>query len=144
MSEQRLRNDYDKPLLISYVFSAINFGSTVNKRIKPPPGAKFGEIKDVHASINTLFTQVTTPGYVRIGTVDDASKYCSMNMGAAAANTGYGLADNDGLGTKQKTIDLDRDSNAGTAITDLRVAFIAPTGGSPAGVADVTITMAWW
>jgi len=145
VAEQRLRGSYDEAMVISYSLGSVNIGGgTTNQRIKPPPGARFGAIEDMHVSVTTTFTQVTTPAFIRVGTVDDADKYAELNMGAAAANTGYGLTDHDALGIKQKVIDLGKDSDAGTAITDLRIALIAPTGGSPAGVGIPTITMKWW
>ncbi len=142
----KFKGSYDRPMQVTYSWPGIDFGDG-NKtgRIKPPAGAKFGRIEEIGVNVTETFNQVTTPGYVRVGTVDDADAYAELNMGAAAINTYYGSADNDPFDAAAKDhIDMDRDAAAGTAITYLAVAFVAPTGGTPAGIGTPMITVSWW
>jgi hypothetical protein len=132
---------YDKPLRVTYSFPAQNFTSPITRHIKPPTGCVRGNISSIQTSVTTTFTQTTTPGHFKVGDGTTDDKYADLNMGAAAANTSYG--DGDVAGTIKSnagsTIDFDRDGNS-----DIVVKTVAPTGGTPAGVADVYLTIDWF
>jgi hypothetical protein len=132
---------YDLPVRVCYTLGNavtgldIGNGDTAHA-IKPPKGKKMGNVVDIHLSVFETFTQVTTPGYIRIGTSGDADKYAELNCGAAAATNAYNLSD---AGTINSRIDLVADS-----ISQVEVVSIAPTGGTPAGIANVTIVIDWY
>lgn len=128
---------YDHPKTVSYCFGSHDFGAGAGAfALKPPRGCKRGNIVDVQVQVTETFNQVTTPGYVRLGTASDPDKYAELNMGAAAATDAYSLAD-----TKKATnrIDMDADS-----ITQVEVVFVAPTGGTPAGIGVVNVVIDWF
>lgn len=132
---------YDTPVRVSYnlgnVAGGVDFGAGNSAyAIKPPAGKKVGNVVDIHLSVNETFTQVTTPGYVRLGTAADADKYAELNCGAAAITDAYNLDD---AGSINARIDLEADG-----ITQVEVACIAPTGGTPAGIANVTVVIDWF
>jgi hypothetical protein len=127
---------YDLPVRVSYSLGSQNFTSAFATALKPPKGAKGGRVVDIHLQPSVTFTQVTTPGYVRVGTSGDADKYAQLNCGAAAATDAYNMSDG---GTWGETIDLVRDS-----ITQVEVVTVAPTGGTPAGTGIVTVVVDWF
>ena len=127
---------YNNPQIISYNFGSVNFATGSTAKLKPPPGKSRGSIIDVHVSVTVLFTQVTTPGYSRIGKTGTAAYYAEVNMGAAAAGAAYNFRDNK---TVSRQIDLVAD-----AVSDVLVTFVAPTGGSPAGTGIVTVAIGWF
>lgn len=128
---------YDLPVRVSYCLGSQNFTSPLATAIKPPKGAKVGNVVDIHLQPSVAFTQVTTPGYVRLGTAGDPDKYAELNCGAAAATDAYNLSD---TGATTNRIDLVADS-----ITQVEVVTVAPTGGTtPAGTGIVTIVVDWF
>lgn len=127
---------YDNETVVSYSLGSVNMATGSTQVIKPPKGLSRGRIIDVHAYVTVLFTQVTTPGYIRLGKSGTAAYYAEVNMGAAAATTAYNLRDN---GTISRQIDLVADS-----VNDVLVTLVAPTGGSPAGTAGITIVIGWF
>lgn len=128
---------YDLPTRVSYSFGSHDFGAGAGAyAIKPPPGKKLGNVVDIHLAPSETFTQVTTPGYVRLGTSGEAAKYAELNCGAAAATNAYNLSD---AGSVNARIDLVADS-----ISQVEVVFVAPTGGTPAGIALVTVVVDWF
>lgn len=141
---------YDKALVISYSLGLIDFGAgNSSHAIKPPYGLKNGMVIDIHVSVTETFNQVTTPAYVRIGTAADADKYAQLNLGAAAITDAYNSADVNpflisGDDVASRIIDMDRDGTSGAAISQLEVACIAPTGGTPAGIGYLTAVVGWW
>lgn len=142
---KRASAHYDNPLVISYEFGLIDFGAGNSAyAIKPPYGFKFGQVIDIHVAVTETFNQVTTPGYVRLGPANDLDLYAELNMGAAAATDAYNSSDHQCFLDKQRVIDMDRDGTAGAAITQVEVNFVAPTGGTPAGIGEVTIVVGWW
>lgn len=125
---------YSNGLTITYTFPSIDFGAGNSaSAIKAPYGYSKGRIDDIGVAVTETFTQTTTPAYVRIGTASDADAYAQLNM-AAAANTDYYNTQND----------TDAIINADVDDTQLEVAFVAPTGGTPAGIGTVNITVTWF
>ena len=138
---------YSNPKRVSYSFPALNFAAAATRYIKAPKGCTRANIAGIMCSVTTLFTQTTTPGYFNVDDAVTTGRYASLNMGAAAAGTA--LCDGDvagsipvngsSTGPLDAGIDFDRDN-----ITQIRVQAIAPTGGTPAGVADVHLTIDWF
>lgn len=140
-------NGYDKPLTISYNFGSHDFGAGAGAHaVQRPKDAKFARIEEIHLGpITETFNQVTTPGYVRVGTASDADKFAELNCAAAAATDGYGTNDDqDAIKAAGLRIDLDRDGDSGASLDQLEVTFVAPTGGTPAGIAVVTVVISWY
>jgi hypothetical protein len=131
-------NTYSNPLTVPYNFGNLNFVSGAGTyKVKPPPRATCGRVEDIHVRVTTLFTQVTTPAYVRVGTSGDNLKYAELNMGAAAAGAAYNTRDV--AGSIKSNINLTKD-----AISDVDIRVVAPTGGSPAGVGYLDVIISWW
>jgi hypothetical protein len=132
---------YNQPLTISYGFGSFNFVSAAGTYKLKPPSTRLngGRVEDIHVRVTTLFTQVTTPAYVRVGISADHDKYAELNMGAAAANAAYNAQDIAGSITGRSNINLTADG-----VTDIDVRVVAPTGGSPAGVGYLDVVISWW
>ena len=125
---------YSNPTVITYNLGLHDFGAAGDAlAIKAPKGFEHGRIMDVGVAVTETFTATTTPAYVRLGTATDADAYVELNMGTAA--------DTDYFNTQDDTdaiIDADVDS------TQIEVALVAPTGGTPAGIGHVHVTIAWF
>lgn len=126
---------YDNGIVVTYSFGEHDFGAGGDAlAIKPPTGYTRGRILDVGVMVTETFTNTTTPGYVRIGTATDADAYAELNMGVAADTNYYNtLDDTDAI------IEADIPS-----ATQLEVALVAPTGGTPAGKGYVNIVIRWY
>lgn len=138
---------YDNALAISYNFGSHDFGAGAGAHaIQRPYGKKFARIEEIHLGpITETFNAVTTPGFVRVGTASDADKFAELNCGTAAATDGYGTNDDpDAIKAAGKAIDLDRAGDSGASMDQLEVTFVAPTGGTPAGIAVVTVVISWY
>lgn len=127
---------YDRPTIISYSYNGVDMGAgNVTKRIPVPRGARSAQVLDIAANVTEGFTQTTTAGEVQVGYTGDLDALASMSMGDAAINTAYGFKDTNGY-----VAPWNKDAND---VEFLIVTFIAPTGGTPAGIADFTIPIAW-
>ena len=141
-----MSQSYDNPTVISYNMGELDLGAGAEApAIRIPAGKKFARIEEIHVAVSETFTAVTTPGYVRLGTAADADKFVELNMGTAADTNGYGTSDDaDAIKSAGKFIDLDRDGDAGVALTQLELNTVQPTGGTPAGRGYLTVAIAWW
>lgn len=122
---------------IAYTRRAVDFGtpSTV-PGIKPPKGLTQGRLLEIEAAASEAFTAVTTPGYLRVGTSGDADAFAEMNMSTLAAGSSANTQD-DPDAIISGLISLD--AGAEVVITP-----VAPTGGTPAGIADLTLYIEWF
>jgi len=125
---------YDKGEMITYNLGLHDFAAAGDAlAIKGPPG-KTGRIVDIGVAVTEVFNEVTTPAYVRLGTGADPDAYAELNMGSAA-DTDY-----------WNTID-DPDAiivEALPADTQIEVALVANTGGTPTGIGHVHISVLWY
>ena len=137
---------YDNALTVSYNMGAYDFGNASEAlAIQRPYGKSWARIEEIHVAVTETFTATTTPAYVRIGTASDNDKFAELNMSTAADTDGWGTNDdNDAIKSAGLDIDLDRDGDSGASLDQLEVNFVAPTGGSPAGIGFVTIVISWW
>lgn len=101
--------------------------------IKAPRGFSRGRIRDVGVMVTETFTADTTAGYVRLGTAADPDAYAELNMGTAADTDYYNTQD-----------DTDAIISADVTSTQIEVALVAPTGGTPAGIGTVNIVIDWF
>lgn len=126
---------YSNPAYLTFVLPAVDFGAGDSARaIKLPAGFSAGRLIDVGVAVTETFNAVTTPAFVRIGTASDADAYAQLQMDAAAATDFWNTQDD-----TDAIIDADIPD-----ITQLEVACIAPTGGTPAGIGSVHILIAAW
>lgn len=125
---------YSNPLVITYNLGLHDFGAAGDDlAIKAPTGYEHGRILDIGVAVTETFTNTTTPAYIRIGTTTDPDAYAQMDMGTAADTNYYNTQD-----------DTDAIIDADVTNTQLEVALVAPTGGTPAGIGHVHITIAWF
>lgn len=122
---------YDNPTTITYTWGLVDFGAGGDSvAFQGPPGAT-GVIRDISASATETFNAVTTEGRVDVGTVADPDAYASLAMGTTADAAAVVAADSD---FTDRTLPAD---------TQVEVDFVAPVGGTPAGIAAVFITVDW-
>ena len=125
---------YADPLTITYSLGLHDFGAGGDAlAIKAPAGYEHGRIKDVGVMVTETFTNTTTPAYVRLGTTGDADAYVQLDMGTAADTNYYNTQD-----------DTDAIINGDVTNTQIEVALVAPTGGTPAGIGWVNIVIDWF
>ncbi len=126
---------YSNPHVVTYKFASHDFGAGAGATsFKAPAGYTSGRILDVGLmDITETFTNTTTPGYVRVGTSGDADAYCQLDCGVAAATNTYNTQDD-----ADAIIEADIDN------TQIEVAFIAPTCGTPACTAWGYVVVAWF
>lgn len=126
---------YSNPDIVTYKFASHDFGAGAGATsFKAPAGYSKGRILDVGLmDITETFTNTTTPGYVRVGTAGDADAYAQLDCGVAAATDTYNTQN-----------DTDAIISADINNSQIEVAFIAPTGGTPAGIASAFVVVAWF
>lgn len=137
---------FDNGLTISYGwthdFGAGNRGTSIRRPglhpTKPGKGYSTCRIEAIHVSASETFTATTTQGFVRIGITGSIAKFAQLAMGTLANTDSRGTFD-DIDAIIQKVIDMDIED-----IDQLEVTFIAPTGGTPAGIGEVTIVLTWF
>ena len=126
---------YSNPLCVTYKFASHDFGAGAGATsFKAPAGYTAGRLIDVGLmDITETFTNTTTPAYVRVGTASDADAYAQLDCGVAAATDCYNTKnDTDAI------IDADLDGS------QIEVTFVAPTGGTPAGIASAFVVVEWF
>lgn len=127
---------YSNPKHVTYALGSQAFTSPIALLVKPPPRRNRGVVLDISTAVTVIFTAVTTPGYVRVGTTGTNAKYAELNMGTAAAGSSYNSRDI--AGVIRSDIDMSRD-----AVNEIRIATVAPTGGTPTGTAYVWVSIDW-
>lgn len=132
---------YDQPDVLSYDLGAINFTSGAATSLPVPSDVSGARILGFAVQGATVaFTADTTPAYLDIGTAADADKFLHGAVGVVAAtDSKHVLGADIGIG-----IDLARGGDAGVALAQLEVTFVAPTGGTPAGTGRVTVFIGWY
>jgi len=129
-----MSSHYDNPLTVTYSFLN-DFGAGDELlALKAPAGLTRGRIREVGVAVKETFNGVTTNAFIRIGTATDADAYVEMDMAAAADTNYYNTLD-----------DTDAIINADIpSATQVEVALIAPTGGTPAGIGVVSVVIDWF
>lgn len=133
---------YDNMKTVTYSFPAKSFASgTTTAKLKVPRSVQMARVLDILVSGTTTFTQVTTPAEINVGDGTDPAKFAGLTVGALAAGTTLGGGDvTNGV---RKSDYLAGNYNSGDGLHDLTVTFVAPTGGTPAGVADVLVVVGY-
>lgn len=125
---------YDEPRVVTYNYAQHDFGSGGDtKEIVGPSGMR-GKIVDIHVSnVTETFTNTTTEGLVQAGVTGDLNKFAELTLGTLAAGSANAASRQDGV-----TEGVLEDTET------LLVTMVAPTGGTPAGIADVQVAVAWY
>jgi hypothetical protein len=138
-------NSYDNPMRISKSFGLHDYGAGgLSSAIAVPAGASRCRIESIALSATETFNAVTTQAYVRLGTAGDADRYAELAVGVLAITNALDLTEGStelkdiGHGGKG-VVDIGQEG-----ITQIEVVLVAPTGGTPAGIAYTDITIAWW
>lgn len=133
-------SQYDNYKTVTYKFAAVNFASASALKLPIPRGAKFARVLDIMLSASVTFTQVTTPAQMQVGDGSTANKFAAIVVGALAA--GSTLTGND-VSQVWNANYLAGNYNSGAGLHDLIATPVAPTGGTPAGTADVYILVGY-
>lgn len=120
----------------TYVFPNVDFGAGDSAQSFQGPKGKTGRLIDIHYSVTETFNSVTTDANTQIGTAADPDAYALFVQGDAAATDSVCGTD----GTTDPDWLIDENIPADTQV---EVTFTAPTGGTPAGIATVSITVDW-
>lgn len=133
---------YDNYDLMSYDLGSLNWTAANTTAIPVPADASGARILGyaIH-DVTVAFTADTTPGYLDFGTAGDADKFGHLAADVIAAGDGLHVLGNDDLGAG---IDLARAGDAGVALTQIEVATVAMTGGTPGGTGRTTVFIGWY
>jgi hypothetical protein len=140
---------YDQPLVISYTFGGlvgvgIDFGTGgLVDEIPVPVGKTRCRIESVDLNqVSEAGVGTTTTPRIQLGDGSDDDRYCDMDIlntaiGASATIKASELFDigHGGAGI----IDIGEEG-----ITELILTCVVGTGGTPAGIGHVTVTIGWW
>lgn len=128
---------YETPKTLSFVFPTVDIGAgNGSAKFRLPKGMK-GRVLDIHLSATETFTAVTTPGTVALGTASDADAYVDeTSLGTLAAGECVALSVASGANFLR---DADGTIKVLPADTDVVLTYVAPTGGTPAGIATITV-----
>ena len=134
---------YDANFPVTYKFVAVNFGSgTTTQKLPIPRSARFARILDIMVSCTTTFTQVTTAAAVQVGDGTTPNAFAQLSIGGlTAGNTisGRDVTPQYGVWVANYIAGLNPAVGNAGVLHDLVATFVAPTGGTPAGVGDVYI-----
>lgn len=123
-------------LSITYNYSGIDFGAGDKAASFQGPKGMAGRLREVVLpNVTEVFNSVTTEGQIKIGTASNDDAYALVNLGDLAATDTFVTSQDDTDGIIDANIPAD---------TQVEVAFIAPTGGTPTGIADVQIVVDWF
>lgn len=127
---------YSDPDRRNYGFGIHDFGAASESLSIKGPKGKAGRLIAIHASATETFNAVSTSARIDVGTAADTDAYASFVLGT--------LADTDSASTDDGVTDTDAIISAEIpADTQVEVTFVAPTGGTPAGMAAVNIIIDW-
>lgn len=129
-----MSNAYDTPVYVTYSYEQHDFGAGGDtKEIVGPAGMR-GKIVDIHLSnVTETFSNTTTEGAVQAGVTGELDKFADYGLGTTASGSADAASRNTG------------DLKGGVLAADetLLVTFVGPTGGTPAGIADVQVVVAY-
>lgn len=146
---------YTNPKKVTY-HRTVAGATTATWTIIPPPGVTQCRVVDINASVTTAFVGTTTPAIFGVGIAGSVNALGQITFGTAsvpsAVNTGVGYGTQYVRGTNPTydTMDLGGTSNTitGTPTTPevlgpIILTMTASTGGTPAGAAEVEVTLDW-
>lgn len=143
---------YADPILITYSFPTATTDITL--ALTPPPNCAFCKVIDINASVTTTYNAVTTAAKVGVGVAANVNElgYISLGTTAGGSTTGLGSQIVRGTNPNYEAFVISSTGSNTIVTTDkipdvagpILITFTANTGGSPAGAAVATVTLAWW
>lgn len=131
--------DYANMKTVTYSLGSINFATGSTVKLKVPRGAQMARVLDIFLTCTVNFTQVTTPAQVEIGDGTNAGAFANLVVGGLTAGNTLGASDvTNGIFTA--VYDAGAYPNP---LHDLIATLVAPTGGTPAGTAAVTVVVGY-
>lgn len=126
---------YDNPQTITYSWDTVDFGDTTDVATSfQGPVGKRGEIVDVFVVASEVFNAPTTEAVVEVGIAAGGADYVNFGLGTTAATDTAQASDTSG----------DIVLRALPADTQIEVTFVAVTGTSPTGIANIHIVVDWY
>jgi hypothetical protein len=119
----------------TYTYPSHDFGAGAGAVSFQGPKNMVGKLKEIVLHCTETFTATTTPAYIRIGTASDADAYAEANLGLTADTDTFVASQDDPDAIIVSDLPAD---------TQVEVAFIAPTGGTPAGIGTVSLVVEWY
>lgn len=127
---------YDKPLVLDAGYRGLfDFGAGGEIYAFQGPKGKKGRLLDVLVAATETFTNTTTGALIKIGTAADDDAYGTFNMAMLADKDCFVASLDAPTGFVTQELPAD---------TVVQVTFVAPTGGTPAGMGLVSIPIAWF
>jgi hypothetical protein len=127
-------NTYSNPLTITHTLSQQDIGGgTDTQKLVGPAGHRGRVVMAAVQQVTEAFTATTLAGIITIGDGSDADKYASFGLGTTAIDAV--LAATDAQLFQNAEIAADETPT---------VTMTAPTGGTPAGIADVVVVIDWY
>ncbi len=124
---------YDQPLSITYSFSAHDFGAGAGTDVIQGPAGHKGRVRNVTLfEVSETFTNVTTAALIRVGTAADPDKHAEVDCGTTASGASH-------VNTAAELYNTEI-----AADEAVHVDYVAPTGGTPAGIGAVNVTIDWY
>lgn len=144
---------YATPKYISYTFATAVTDTAW--AIAKPAGATSCRVVDIQASVTTTYNAVTTAALIKVGVASNVAVagYISLGTTAAGSAVGLGTQFTKGVNPLIPVLDLTATANPASTTTAVEaleclgpvlVTFTANTGGTPAGAAVATVTLAWF
>jgi hypothetical protein len=130
---QHLKELEDAPFNVTYVLPTTDYGAGFTEVIESPPGFR-GVVRAVSLyNVTELFTAVTTPAYCYVGINGDTDAFVtSAGLGTLAVDAADSPALTDGA------------THIIQPNTTIHVTGVAPTGGTPAGIATTAVTIQYF
>ncbi len=131
---------YENATVINHSYNAQDIGAgDITKKVRPPRGASRGRVESIHLLSAELFTQVTTQALIQVGVASDLDKFAELQVGALADAATLSDSDQANVLVDDGQFDLSQETE-----DELTLTFVSPTGGTPAGIADVDIAISWF
>jgi aldehyde:ferredoxin oxidoreductase len=127
---------YSHPETITYQFASHDFGAGAGATSFKGPKGKSGVLRDIGVKdVTETFSNTTTAAFVRVGTSGDADAYAEANLGTTAATDTFVASHNDTDAIINRELPAD---------TQIEVTYVAPTGGTPAGIGCPYVVVDWF
>lgn len=131
---------YDLPARETIYLGLLDIANAVVATSFKGPSGKKGKLIDVIGVCTEVFNEVTTEAFLDIGTTGDADAYARCGFGATAATDTYRLSqDDDTADAATGIFDIDLPAD-----TQIEVLTVQNTGGTPTGIAHVSVVVDWY
>lgn len=128
---------YSNPIVtLTYTWPSHDFGAGAGAVSFQGPSGLVGRPRELTVAATETFTNDTLPAYVQLGTGSDADAYAQADLGTTA--------DTDMFVASKDDPDWVITDDVLPADTQVEVAFTQPTGGTPAGIGVVSLTVDWF